>query len=471
MFGCITRLTLLILLPYILLSAVVIGAIVIYTDGFGSLDVMDLPTRADQAPAGVRVENPDEIAPGTVNEVITKREIFEDLPLPDQISTETPVVTTNFSLAVVFAIIFGILGTLINNLLRDQEGKLAAWLRYFYFDRVFAPFKMITGHETHRQGCLGAPVVLFVFACYGIIFALMEPGVNLLQPSGIQLAIVMALSVGLVSLAGDFARRQVVRIWGRTGQFGIYPANLGFALVTTAFSRLLSLTPGVMFGTPGGVDVDLKDQPRFREVVLAVTTLGVVVAFGALGWGLASLIQNTGDEELAGWQLEFVAPMAQLSLTIGLALFAVAIQTAFFEMVPLSLTMGAQVFRWNLLLWGALFVPVFFVFSHTMLNPDGEFLEAFENTPLVVLTVMTILLAALLAFLWVFLTYVDPPDWQERPPAPPSGGYSPQYPGYPPQGGYPPPSVAPPYGYPPQPPPADYPPRPPVAPPPPPSRG
>jgi hypothetical protein len=464
-------------------NAVMVAVIVLSTNGLGGSDVVDLPTLRDRG----QTESV-EIAPGTLNDVVEKREIFENVRLPNEVSTEPAVVGTNVSLAIFFAIIFGLLSTLLNNLVRDQEEELRAWLHYFYLDRIFLPLKAarVIGDQDVRRGCLGAPIIVAVFAAYGVIFALLEPGTNLFSPAGFQLAIVMAMSVGLISLAGDVAQRQVARIWRRTSRFGVYPANLTIAIFTTAFSRLTHLTPGIMFGTPGGVDVDKgDDQPRFRDAVLALTTLSVIFVFGVLGWGITEVLRAAGDKTLSGSQLEFSAPLAQLGLALGLALFVVAIETAFFEMVPMSMTMGTQIFRWNPIVWVAGFLPVFFVFSHTLLNPEGKYLQAFEETPVVMLTIGAVILLMLLIGLWALFKFFDPPNFrpgggppygqqqgypqypQQQPYQPQQPYQQPQYPQQAPpqqpyggqQGGYPPQNPPPQGGQYPPPPPQQYPPQ------------
>lgn len=468
MFGCVNKLSTLAILFFGLGSALMIGVIVVSTNGLGGSDLVDLPVIRQR----VGNEIVEETGSATLNEVVTKREIFAKVPLPNEVSTDEDVVATNASLAIVFALLFGLLSTMLNNLLKNYEKDLEAWLVYFHLDKIFWPlraFKFLVSQDV-RRGCLGGIIIGMIFALYGIIFAFLEPGINLLSPAGMQLAIVLAASVGLISLAGDVAQRQIARFWRKTSRFGLYPANLGLAVITTLFSRLIGISPGILFGTPGGVDIDMEDEPRFRDAILALTTIGVVAFFGALGWGMTALIHETGKQTLSGQQLEFFAPLTQLGLVLGLALFVVAIETAFFEMVPLSLTSGTQIFRWNPLVWIAGFVPIFFAFSHTLLNPQGEYLEVFEQTPVVVLTVAVGLLIAALAGFWLIFRFFDPPNMRRQPvyappPVSPQPPYQPPYSGYPPQGGYPqqpPPANYPPPQYPPQPgypPPSDYPPQ------------
>lgn len=390
-FGCMIRLAVLATVIFLIGSAATVALI-----AASDYNLVDLP--------GVS----DDPQPGTLDEVIEKRELFEDVPYISELSTEPAVVGTNVGLSIFFAVVFGTLGAMLNNLVRQHEKALEDWLEYFYIKRVFDFFRMAVGQDVQR-GCLGMPVIIAIFALYGLIFAFLEPGTSPFEPAGMQLAIVMAMSVALVTLSGDIAQRQLATFWRKTSRFGIYPANLSIAVLTTLMSRIIGFTPGIMFGTPGGVDIDMDGETRFREVALAAMTLIVVVGFGAFGWFLTAFIRSQDDVVLSGTTLELVGPAAQLMIVFGLALFVVAIETAFFEMMPLALTSGAQMFRWNPLLWGMVFLPIFFIASHTLFNPKGEYLSAFAETPVLLLTGAAIILASLLIWFWVLFRYFEPP--------------------------------------------------------------
>jgi hypothetical protein len=390
-FGCMLRLA--VLATVIFLIGLGATVILIAESGY---DFVDLP--------GVS----DDPQPGTLEEVIEKRDLFEDVPYISQVSTEPAVVGTNIGLAIFFATVFGALGAMLNNLVREHEKELEDWLEYFYIKRLFDFFRIAVGQDVQR-GCLGMPIIITIFALYGIIFAFLEPGTSIFEPAGLQLAIVMAMSVALVSLSGDIAQRQLATFWRKTARFGIYPANLSLAVLTTALSRLVGFTPGIMFGTPGGVDIDMDGETRFREVVLSALTLVVVIGFGAAGWILTALIRSQDHVELSGATLELVSPAVQLMMVFGLALFVVAIETAFFEMIPLALTSGSRLFRWNPLLWGVVFMPIVFVASHTIFNPEGEYLSAFTETPILLLVGAAIILASILVWFWALFRFFDPP--------------------------------------------------------------
>ncbi|HEX3053188.1 MAG TPA: hypothetical protein VHP83_21195 [Aggregatilineaceae bacterium] len=405
-------------------TAAMVGIIVMATGGLGSTELLNIPQFT--TPTGATAPEPEV----RLNEVVEKRPVFEAVPLPSEISTKPSVVGTNLGLAILLAIIFGIDSTILNNLLRQEEARLRRWFSFPGLRSFFGLLKF--GSEQNiRRGCLTLPLVALIFALYGVIFAFLEGGLNIFSPEGIQLAIVMAMSVGLISLAGDVAQRRVAMFWRRTSRFGVYPANTLLAVLTTILSRTIHLSPGIVFGVPGGVDVDMKDEPRFHNVILAFTTLTVMVVLGGLGWLAASAINAAGDRMLTADQAEFAGGLAQLGLSIGLGLFLVAVETAFFEMVPLTATMGSEIFRWNIFSWFAAFVPVTFAFVHTLLNPNSDYLDAFRHTNVQVLTIIVTVLTLVTAFLWLYFRVLRPAPEEPYP------GYG-APPHYPSQQPYPP---------------------------------
>jgi hypothetical protein len=405
-----------------------VATIVLVTGGLGSSGLVSIPDA--QTPTSAAQP------PVTLNDVVQKRPLLVNVPLPSEISTKSGVIGTNMGLAILLAILFGIISTTLNNLIREEEATFRRWFSL----PILRPLLRMVGWgsgQNVQQGCLALPAILVIFVLYGVIFSFLENGLDVFSSEGVQLTLVLAMSVGLISLSGDVARRQVARFWWRTARYGLYPANLLIAVVTTAFSRVIHLSPGVVFGVPGGVDIDLEDGPVFREVILAFTTLIVMVVLGALGWGAAAAVRAAGDQTVSAGQADFAGPLAQLGLTIGLALFLVAVETSFFEMVPLTSTLGSDILRWNPVVWFAAFTPVMFVFSHTLLNPGSEYLKAFENANLQALTAMIVVLGALTAALWFYFKVLHreparavplpgpisaPPPPYARPVPPPSFG-------------------------------------------------
>lgn len=422
-FRWITRLTLLWMMLTAGTTAVVITGAVLATDGFGSDALVNVPEDND-ASVQETVLQPTI----SLNEAVERQPIFEKIPLPSEISTDPPVIGTNLTLTAFLAVLFGIISTMLNNLLKEKEDRLEEWASFFYLDSVWNLFRSSAGFSVQR-GCLGTPILLLIFAVYGIIFAYVQEDANILEAKGQQLAVVLAMAVTLVSLSGDVAQRNVARIWGKTAKYGIYPMNVFIIILTTFVSRLFGIIPGILYGVPGGVDVDMENEPRFRDAVLIMVTVVVLLSIGACGWGTVAWMHAIGDKELSIAALRVTGPLVALGQTLGLALLVLAMETAFFEMTPIAYTMGGRLFRWNALAWLMVFAPVTFGFLHVLLNPESEYLNAFNQIGVTLLTAAVIILAVVTAFVWAFLTFIEPPrratPYPQQPPYNPYGQQQP----------------------------------------------
>ena len=126
--------------------------------------------------------------------------------------------------------------------------------------------------------------------------------------------------------------------------------------------------------------------PLSRSLVSFFFPAGVIVAVAALvAWLLSPLVATDG------WLT-----------TLMLLIFAVGVQTLFFELIPLRYFHGRHIFSYNRWLWGALFAIAATVFLQTMLNPDGDFIRAFEQPNMVALAFVVVLFCVASTLVWVY---------------------------------------------------------------------
>ncbi len=361
------------------------------------------------------VETPDVMQPGEqapLAERINRRPLTSRIPAPQQISTEPRVVGTNAFLAILMALIFGATSAVLGNMLRDEEHRLHEWLSALGLDRLVTwlgkAFGWSLSKAAVRRGCLTLPLVAVIFATYGIIFAFLEEGTSILSREGAFLAVMMAFSVGLVSFAGDIARRIAGMLWRSKSRFNVYPINLGLAVITVALSRLLHLSPGIAFGTPGGADLDLPPAvAERREVTLSLMELGFLVLFGALGWAASGTVLSMLDASVTERAAATLGNLLSAVQNTGLVLFFVALETVFFEMLPLTYSMGQTIFRWSKPVWALLFAPLAFLFNHTLLNPQSGFLDSFSTSNVRFLWFVLFVLVGVTAALWFYFNLLD----------------------------------------------------------------
>ncbi len=393
-----------------------------------------------------RFEIPQEIRPGEAVPLrgrVLPRPLFAEVPVPGQLSTDPRVVGGNLLLAILMALIFGATSSILGNMLRDEEPRIQAWLRALGITGLVGWVKGLFGWTLSRgvrRGCLTLPLVVLIFALYGVIFAFLERGTSIFSREGAFLAITLAFSVGLVSFAGDIARRLVAWLYREKSSFSLYPVNLVIAAATVALSRIANLSPGIVFGTPGGADIQSSGDPlkeERRDRALGIATLLVLIVMGGLGWAATGVVVNLLDVPFEERVALLMARLLTGVTNLGLAIFLVALQTTFFEMLPYAYSSGQPVFRWNKFVWGLLFVPVAFLFAHALLNPRYGFLDSFLESEVRFVWFVMLLLVGVTAALWFYFNVVDDvlKEWvginrpRRHAPTPPPYPYPPRQPG------------------------------------------
>jgi hypothetical protein len=396
---------------------------------------------------------PDNLRPGDSVQLqgkVPREPLFSEVPVPQQISTDPVVVGANFSLAVIMMLVFGITSSVLSNMLRDEEPRIQHWLRAAGITGLVKGLTNTfswTLSRGVRRGCLTLPLVLIIFATYGIIFAFLDEGMSIFSRQGILLAVTLAFSVGLVSFAGDIARRMAARIWRERSTFNIYPVNLMLAIGTVFVSRVVNLSPGIVFGTPGGAniqDAPTPEQQARRDVALSLLTILILVILGAVGWTATGLVVMALGITLEWRFAEIAATIFGGITNFGLSIFLIALQTCFFEMLPFAYSSGRPVFKWNKIVWALIFLPIGFLFAHALLNPQYGFLESFAESDVRFLWFIMVLLVGLTVMLWFYFNVVDdilqewaglkrprrravqPPPYQQPYPQQPGGYYDQQ---------------------------------------------
>jgi hypothetical protein len=344
---------------------------------------------------------------GTLSERVYPRPLFSRVPTPFDLSTDPKVIGANIGLAILMALIFGISTNTLNNLLRDEEATIRGWLDAIGIFKLFPKGAAWLARRAIPRGCLTLPIIMLVFALYGIIFAFLEEGTSIASRQGVFLAITMAFSVGLISLAGDIAQRIVARFWRVPTTFGVYPANLLVAAVTVVGSRVFRLIPGIAFGTPGGVDIKLEGpRKEAREATLSFVTLLTIGVLGGLGWAISGGVVLMVNRPVDTRILNTMAALLTAAQNTSLAIFLVALETAFFESIPMAYSLGRAIFQRTKIGWVIIFLPIAMFFNHALLNPSSGFLDSFMEANVRMMWFVLFVLVGVTGALWFYFNVV-----------------------------------------------------------------
>lgn len=295
----------------------------------------------------------------------------------------------NLLLALILALLFAYFSNLQSDTLENHEEEIKGW-----FAPILGPLAALgaagasldaTFDQRGLHWVWEGIKLLIVLFLYGLIFSFLDPSFTISNPSWLLLVVAVMLSVGLVSIIDDIAKILYSRRYGGSGAIGVNGANVGLAMGTMIFSRFAGLAPGIVFGSAGSAKGELKGHP-FTLSTLGLVAVGITAM---LGWFASALIPQTQGSNL--W----------LS-TLFLLIFAVGLQTLFFELIPVYGTMGRDFFENNKWLWGLLFVVVLFLFLQTQLNPTGNLVSGFAQRNMVTLAIVVVVFCVVSGGLWFY---------------------------------------------------------------------
>lgn len=309
----------------------------------------------------------------------------------DFLKTSPATLVTNGIFAVVLALLFGFFGLLMYDTFEAHEQDLQRWM---------GPVtRVLNAGDTGRERLLGAlssrglgwltdlVEIVFALLIFGVIYSFLDPSFSLSNPDLVPLILGLALSFGLVNLMDDIAKLVYLRRIGAKAKVRVHNANLVIAALLVLISRGASLEPGVLAVGPGGLEGEEKGD-RF-----------LLNLFGALGYGIPALV---------AWLLLIpLAPQGAEGATLWVGtvlslIFAIGLQSVLFELIPIPGLYGEAIFHRSRLVWFIMIGLFGFLFVQTQLNPDGQFLGAFNKSNVVWLTVFTFAFCLFSAGFWYY---------------------------------------------------------------------
>lgn len=295
----------------------------------------------------------------------------------------------NFLLALLLALLFGFFGTLQSNTMENHEAEISGWVA-----PVTRPIRAVMAAgaafsanlSAHGLGwLLEALKLVGVLFLLGLIFSFLDPSFSFTNPSWLLMVVAIMLSTGLIGLIDDVAIVFYSRRNGGGGEIALNGSNATIALGSMLFSRVAGLAPGIIFGSAGSARGELRGHP----MTLSLLGLGAVSIVAGVAWIASSFIPTTQG---AGLWLA----------TLVILIFAVGIQTLFFELIPVRGNMGNDIFKHRKVLWIAGFTLAAFLFIQTQLNPEGNLVGSFNQPNMQMLMVTTFLFCAISGGLWLY---------------------------------------------------------------------
>jgi hypothetical protein len=198
-----------------------------------------------------------------------------------------------------------------------------------------------------------------------LVSSFLSPSIGLTEASlATYVGFVVALAVILVSFEVP-AILEHRRVTGELGRLRVLPWALVVAALFVLVSRLAALQPGYLWGIVLGVvfiRTDTSADEGREQAAGALWTLIVsVLAWLALGW-----------VRTAGTDATFFNIAAQTALA---AIVVSGLEAVAFGLMPFRFMPGVAIYRWNRLIWAALFGASLFGFFHILIGPTSGYLS------------------------------------------------------------------------------------------------
>jgi hypothetical protein len=302
-------------------------------------------------------------------------EITRYIPTPLDVSTEPGVIGTNLLLAALLMLPFAVAVDMFSRIFSDNEASLEKFPPVAWITRLQKRTRDFSDARIKRQWLMDILGLLGVALFYGLVFSLLDKTWNPFSVKGLVLFASMAFAFGVVGIFDDILQWWVIRKWKVQGEFSLRPTNMFLAMVSTITSRMLSLVPGLMFGSPEAIRIDGKALTQKQNRTLIQISTFTYLFIGLAAWipTIATTILQRQDipettKNLLGGMEAFL-----------LVIFAVSIENVFVQLLGISEGLGQKMKVWNKWMWVISLTSCAFVFLHTLLNPRYDFLQALQQ--------------------------------------------------------------------------------------------
>ncbi len=324
--------------------------------------------------AGSRSRTPDSLPRTT--------KYFESIPTPREVSLDAGVIGANLLLAAFTAAGLLLAQAVATRLLVTQEETLVRLLL-----PLSRPIRALLGGAKGlflflSRSSMTFPIqTLLLLTTYGAVYSFLAQGAGLFGRDGLFILVAMTISVGLVTLADPLGRSVagiILRIPGARVQF--YPGNLLVAAVSVGASRILSFTPGLIVGMPGGFTRSDLSLGGSQRTILILAGFGGIVTVALISWSITFYLPRLEVTEGGKQLLQVFGVTASHVQDILLLTFLASVSRIFFSLLPLRNTPGHELFRRSWQLWLVPFSLSAFVFWHLVLNKESSASHIVEST-------------------------------------------------------------------------------------------
>jgi hypothetical protein len=304
------------------------------------------------------------------------------------------------------------------------------------YHSIFAPGSWTSGTPLIRW--LLATALIIVFAgLAALLNSFIDPEFNATTGQGIAIFLTLFAAIGLVTWLAAWSEVGAVRQAKWNAALRVRPLTLLLTFVAVLVSRAINFLPGFIlalflsYAIFNAAEDTRKVEQRasLRSLLLLVIVMIATYLLAVpVDWLLGNLLAQASMAQASMAQ----ASMAQASIaqagsivaqtgaaalglieSLLLTIYLVALEHAFFSLLPSRFTSGARLFDLKRVLWGGSFGLITFALLSTAVNPVLSGLEVFRLPAIIVIGGVLLLASAIALAMWL---RVNDRQWQNDKP-------------------------------------------------------
>ena len=330
---------------------------------------------------------------------------LSEFPSMGELSTDIGVVGANFSLALTTVLLVLVATTIFNMTLKENDQAIAG-----YLSRVkpasgaglAAPIAAISASPFQKLSRLPYLRSLSLLGATAVIYSALDPHFGFNDSS---LVLILGLMAGLTLTTFLYEGGQVMfssRVLGVSAAMRAYPVAVVIALLSVALSRVIELSPGVIFGFVAAAVLTGSGIGRREQGIIVFVPMLCLLAMSLIALALIGPLRD-----LAEGKTDVISILPE---TIAVAVFVGGAQSLLLSLIPVTFNDGQRVWTWNRIAWFALALPASFLFFHVIIHREGSF-DTVTNgagalAPLIAASIFLIVAAGM----WVFFRLKRRPE-------------------------------------------------------------
>jgi hypothetical protein len=326
-----------------------------------------------------------------VDAAVHRSELVTRIPHPWQVDWSAKNVAASALAGLLLILVVALPAELFNSTLEENYEEVKAWFRL--------PRKVLAIAGGMRQG---TALMAFV-ALGGVLYSALSSDFGFNWSS---VALVLGTSIALIVTTVGFglpANFYMHKRFGEWGRVAVLPGTLLVSVVFVAFSKLMGVQPGLLYGLLAGFTFRQKLGEKEHGRLTAGSSL-LVLAICAAAWFAWSPVSTPAGKP----NPSFVVLVLEAALT---GTFVIGLESLLIGLIPLRFLRGTTILKWSRTAWACLFGVAMWAFVLIFLSPGNGYNSSYEHTFSITFGVFAVISALVSALFWAFFRF-RPESWE-----------------------------------------------------------